>query len=527
MRSIPKANQLNDNEQKGSVSSLRGRFDDLQASSVILRRLLREIGIRTAEQKSQEPGNNAPPMPELPKIDFAPLADKIGAALRAHQDVGQINPRPAGLHNAALQLIKKVLRRSLSWFIRPLHLFQISVVHSLQHLLAALQNHDDALQNTISALAGQQMLLQQFANDCHLVVTTVGAQQGRVQKNENDLQELTATVSAEEVRLQKNESDFQQLAGTTNEMKISLESLQEEAVRLKKQSTDGQEALTDELNTLRREFREFTAQSRLRDRDPRRLHHIVGVSSTSPWIVPPQRPAESYSTSSPSLSSGSDFDYAGFEDLFRGDEAAIRTRQAQYLEFFRGRANVVDLGCGRGEFLELLRDHNIPASGVELNRDQFLLCLEKGLAVVQQDLFTFLEAAPDASLGGIFSAQVIEHFNANDQLRYVELAHKKVAPGSPVIFETINAQCIYAVVHNFFLDPTHIRLIHPETLKFAMESTGFRNVELRFSSPAIQLHIPPLTCEGSQEHLAKFNQAMAGLNDLLYGYQDYAAVGWR
>jgi O-antigen chain-terminating methyltransferase len=222
----------------------------------------------------------------------------------------------------------------------------------------------------------------------------------------------------------------------------------------------------------------------------------------------------------------SGFDYAGFEDLFRGDEELIRARQQEYVEYFRGRERVVDIGCGRGEFLELLRDQNIDATGVELNTDQYLLCKEKGLRVVQEELFTFLESLPDASLGGIFSAQVIEHLTASDQLRLVELAYEKVASGSPVIFETINAQCVYAVMRNFFLDPTHVRPVHPETLKFAMESMKYRDVTLRFSSRA-EGHLPALTPDSNTESLAEFNQAIARLNDLIYGFQDYAAVGWR
>lgn len=227
------------------------------------------------------------------------------------------------------------------------------------------------------------------------------------------------------------------------------------------------------------------------------------------------------------VKSETEFDYFVFEEMYRGDEADIRHRQQEYLEYFRGRDNVVDIGCGRGEFLELLRDSGISARGIELGTDQYLLCREKGLDVVQQDLFAFLESQPDESLGGLFSAQVIEHMAASDQLRYVSLAYRKTKPGSPVIFETINPQCVYALARNFFLDPTHVRPVHPETLKFAMESSKFRNVELRFSGPATDQQIPALHLNGETADLDQFNQGIERLNNLLYGYQDYAAIGWR
>ena len=96
-----------------------------------------------------------------------------------------------------------------------------------------------------------------------------------------------------------------------------------------------------------------------------------------------------------------------------------------------------------------------------------------------------------------------------------------------MIFETINAQCVWAVMRNFFLDPTHVRPLHPETLKFAMETVKFKDVELLFSSPLKERQIPPLQLPGDMPNLAEFNQRIAQLNELLYGDQDYAAIGWH
>jgi hypothetical protein len=127
----------------------------------------------------------------------------------------------------------------------------------------------------------------------------------------------------------------------------------------------------------------------------------------------------------------------------------------------------------------------------------------------------------------VFSAQVIEHMTASDQLRFVSLAYQKCSSQSPVVFETINPECVYALLHNFFLDPTHVRPAHPGMLKFAMESRGFRDVQLRFASPVADRHIPRLTLAGDPESLQRFNHAMEQVNTLLYGHQDYAAIGWK
>jgi O-antigen chain-terminating methyltransferase len=223
-----------------------------------------------------------------------------------------------------------------------------------------------------------------------------------------------------------------------------------------------------------------------------------------------------------------EFDYFAFEERHRGDEKLIHDRQRDYLDYFRGRSDIVDVGCGRGEFLELMRENEITARGVELGLDQFLLCREKGLDVVQEDLFTFLESQPDESLGGLFSAQVIEHLSAQDQLRYVALAYRKTSPGSPVIFETINALSLYAVLNNYLLDPTHVRLVHPRLLEFAMQSVKFRDVQLKFMSPVCEYRIPPLQLGNvAATNLADFNTGIAHLNELVYGCQDYAAIGWH
>ena len=106
-----------------------------------------------------------------------------------------------------------------------------------------------------------------------------------------------------------------------------------------------------------------------------------------------------------------EFDYAGFEERFRGSEEEIKERQRIYVPYFEGRNDVLDIGCGRGEFLELMRESGIQARGVDLDLDMILLCRDKGLDVSVDDAFAYLGALPDDSLGGIFAAQVIEHLH--------------------------------------------------------------------------------------------------------------------
>jgi O-antigen chain-terminating methyltransferase len=220
------------------------------------------------------------------------------------------------------------------------------------------------------------------------------------------------------------------------------------------------------------------------------------------------------------------FDYFLFEEYHRGSESLIKQRQRHYVKYFKGQEPVWDLGCGRGEFLELLREAAITAQGVENSPNAFHLCKEKGLNVTQTNLFTFLDDADDESAGGIFAAQVIEHLPVELQLRFVDLCYSKLKPGSALVLETINPECLFALVRNFYLDPTHMRPVHPEMLRFAMESKGFCRLEVRFSGPVEgkYLELPNWPSDSQNDGITK---AVMALNHFAFGFQDYAIIGWR
>lgn len=222
-----------------------------------------------------------------------------------------------------------------------------------------------------------------------------------------------------------------------------------------------------------------------------------------------------------------DFDSFSFAERFRGSEEEIKERQRVYVEYFKGQGPVLDIGCGRGEFLELLREAGIPARGVDIDLDMVLHCRDKGLDVVKEDAFASLEALPDESLGGIFAAQVIEHLEPSRIIELVKLCHRKLRPGSALILETLNPESLFVHYKWFWMDLTHTRLIHPETLKFLFESVGFGEVTCRFLSPPEgPLMIPPLKIRDHPTiELHRFNEAIEYLNKLLYGSSDYAVIG--
>ena len=219
-----------------------------------------------------------------------------------------------------------------------------------------------------------------------------------------------------------------------------------------------------------------------------------------------------------------EFDYAGFEERFRGSEEELKERQRSYVQYFEGRENILDIGCGRGEFLELLRESGIKALGVDLDLDMVLLCRDKGLEVVRDDAFAYLAALPDDSVGGVFAAQVIEHLPPRRVIELVNLCYRKLAPGAVLILETPNPKCLMVFADSFYKDPSHVQPLHPDTMQFLLEATGFHEVELRFSAPVDPfMRIPLLQAPGAD--LERFNEGIERLNSLLFGFQDYAVIG--
>jgi SAM-dependent methyltransferase len=226
------------------------------------------------------------------------------------------------------------------------------------------------------------------------------------------------------------------------------------------------------------------------------------------------------------------FEYLRFENRHRGPEEQIRANQRLYLSYFRNTGKVLDIGCGRGEFLEILEEAGIPALGLELNSEMVALARQKGLNVLEEDGLEYLKTLPDLSLGGIFLSQVIEHLDPDILRDLVRTAFFKLAPGGTLLAETINPKCLTTFSGAFYLDLSHHNPIHPEATRFLWESLGFRQVEILFRSPYPQeMHLETMVRrhdETYEDEISRvLNKNVEQLNDLLYSDQDYAVIGYR
>lgn len=206
--------------------------------------------------------------------------------------------------------------------------------------------------------------------------------------------------------------------------------------------------------------------------------------------------------------------YSLFEERFRGPSSEVAEKQRFYLPFVWNLPGpVFDAGCGRGEFLALLRSEGIPARGVETSTTAAEACRAAGLDVRQGDAIEALAGVATASLGAVVAFQVVEHWPAAATFRFLAEARRAIAPGGVLIVETVNTDSL-AAMNAFYLDPTHVRPVPPEALKFLCDAAGFRELRVEFRSP-----FP------DSERLEEGSRNDALLNAMLFGPQDYAVIG--
>lgn len=243
--------------------------------------------------------------------------------------------------------------------------------------------------------------------------------------------------------------------------------------------------------------------------------------------------------------SRNDYKYVEFENLFRGSQDDIRKSLSEYIPYFEETSDILDIGCGRGEFLDLLRERDLTCWGIDTNAGMIAECHKRGLTVKHGDALSIIRGIPDSSLGGIFSSQVVEHLQPDYLLELLETAHQKLRPGARIILETINPACWSAFFDSYIRDITHVQPLHPDTLKYLCIASGFQNVETRFCSPYpehAKLRVVPLIdrptdldwngmTDKHQRILTSLIHAVdhhaERLNALLFTHMDYAVIGNR
>jgi SAM-dependent methyltransferase/uncharacterized protein YoxC len=230
--------------------------------------------------------------------------------------------------------------------------------------------------------------------------------------------------------------------------------------------------------------------------------------------------------------------YPAFEAAFRGSQDEIAARLASYVPIFADARDVLDVGCGRGEFIELLQQSGVTARGLDLNFEMVEICRARGLDVAHGDAVGYLKTLGDESLGGLFAAQVVEHLPPDYLLAFLNEAQRVLRPGARIVLETVNVACWYAFFQSYIRDITHAKPLHPDTLQYLVTASGFTDVDVQLRVPlpeATRLRRPPraaFEARGTDRDAlialaSTVENNVERLNALMFTYLDYAVVARR
>jgi len=404
--------------------------------------------------------------------------------------IGTVNPRPPGFKNNLIQRLKRFVARALDWHVREQVEFNRATMACVQATLEALT---DVSRGLVALSASQEDL---FAKSQERHADFEHWRSGFEQWRSN-FEELR---NVSEIRMLRTVAELQ----SAYNLRASLidqnfrDSVRQQhddfTVEMDRRTLEIQTRLWQDMEKVKGEYdRLIHTELRLL----RQKNTPVPVATSAPAAIPDHIYID-------------DIDWMKFAEQFRGSEERIREQQKRYIARFAGTSRVIlDIGCGRGEFLEAAKAANLPARGVDLNQDCIEVCRSKGLDVEQADMFAYLESLADGSLGGVYCAQVVEHLPPSVLPRLAKLLSQKLRVGSLVAIETPNPECLAIFATHFFIDPTHTRPVPAPLLRFYLEEAGFGSLQIERLEPAI-------------ESMPALSELPPAFRDAFFGGLDYA-----
>lgn len=448
--------------------------------------ILREVRERV---RAQHPQGSAPGNLSLP--DLLPLVHARDAALGKVAAIGTVNPRRGGVVNAVIQRWKRLVARLLDWHVREQVVFNRQVIDCIDAAIEALNENNRAVTELASRIAAAHSRAEELL-----------ATRRQDSEEVHDIrQHWTEWRAGWEQKLRENEVQFLRSVADLQAAFQHRLNLMDAGYRetVKGQHTDFTARLEKTWNDIERMRLDF---ERLIFTELRLIRQRTAAepAPAAPPVVSNTPPA------------GAALDYGRFAERFRGSEEYVKAGQQIYRPYFTGRKNVLDIGCGRGEFLEMMRSAGVSARGIDLSHESVALCRQKGLDAEVADLFAYLAAQPAGSFDGIFCAQVVEHLPPERLPEMIRLAARSLAPEGTIAIETPNPECLAIFATHFYLDPTHTRPVPHPLLAFYLEEFGVATLEVRRLSPAVE----------SFPALAPVPDAF---REAFFGGLDYAIIG--
>jgi O-antigen chain-terminating methyltransferase len=509
--------------------------------------ILREVRERVRAERPETSAGCPLGPAAIPLPDLMPLVHARDSALAKVAAIGTVNPRPGGLGNTVVQAWKRLLARVLDWHVREQVEFNRQVLACVDAAIEALNEDNRALVelgNRLAAAqesfradreglrqdikAAQESLRQDIkaaqedlGQDIKAVQESLGQE---IQTNRESLGQELADIRKHwaewrtgwEYKVSQNEIQFLRsvadLQGAFQHRTTLMDAGYRETVHaqhadftaaLERSAIDIQKRVGADMERFRLDY-ERLIRSELRI--IRQRLQIGGAGGApGPEGTPP--PVLAGQGSAPVA-----LDFARFAERFRGPEEHVKAQQRLYLQNFAGCQNVLDIGCGRGEFLEIMREAEIPAVGIDLSQESVATCRLKGLQAENADLFTYLAGLPEESLDGIFCAQVVEHLAPERLPEMIQLCAARLTRNGVIALETPNPECLAIFATHFYLDPTHVRPVPHPLLAFYLEEFGIGVMEVRKLAPAVE----------SMPSLASLAEEF---RDAFFGGLDYAIIG--
>jgi len=274
------------------------------------------------------------------------------------------------------------------------------------------------------------------------------------------------------------------------------------------------------IGDLREELSQIKTTARISNERTRRMERLAKYPELA--IAVEQQPIIQENNIQYSQRINDDsFDYFMFDEYYRGNKQKIKERQKRYIKYFKGKENVLDLGCGRGYFCELLQFQGISYLGIDNNPDMLSACQENSLNVMNSEIMDYLNRQPNQSIGGVFLGNIVDHFTPQQFYELLRLVYQKLQPGAYCVMESVNPQSIQTMQEYPFTDVLNGKLLNPRTAKFMYESAGLNLVQLDFCS-SLDSGFDKLIIENE-----KMSDYLEKIDDLLFGDQFYSVVGLK